>query len=246
MGSVIYLNYKNYKKGEPTPELAIRCKIMFARKFNETLSPEAQTKIVDFKAFKKFHKERNDKFNLEKMVAYIEKVTLYNDCVIAYFESGSAIRVGFNGTYEKYNCKQRLSSTGGVGTGVGIDKKGHIKISVNGIQMYLERFIILCLDVANNELALSYKGWTSNVKDGSGSIYTAKKLGIPVNFCPGNLEWCLCGDNAVHGHMIQGMKYKTGHVYRFSANNRTLREIYCTKSDAELKKYCDANLILVR
>lgn len=218
---------------------------MFAREFNETLSPEAQTKIVDFKDFKKFHKERDGRFDLEKLVASIEEVELYNDCVIAHFENGNLIRGGFNGTYEKYGCKRKLSG-GGVGTGVGIEKNGHIQFSVNDVHTFLERFITLCIDVANNELALSYKGWTANVMDCSGSIYTAKKLGIPVNLRPDNLEWSLTGNNAMHSHMIRGILHKTGHIYRFSANNRTLREIYCTKSDAELKKYCDSNLILVR
>lgn len=74
-------------------------------------------------------------------------------------------------------------------------------------------------------MSTSYKDWDTNVMDGSGSVLTAFKLGIPVNYHPDNIEWCTRLENSVHGSMIIEMEKRTGHVYRYSANDVILRTI---------------------
>ena len=79
---------------------------MDAMKFNDSLSPQAQTTIVDFPTFK----NRNipifgvKKKNIEEMIATIDYVLPEPDCITVVFESGRKIKCCFNGTYVKYDC----------------------------------------------------------------------------------------------------------------------------------------------
>ena len=220
---------------------------MDATKFNNSLSPQAQTTIVDFPTFK----NRNipmfgvKKKNIEEMIATIDYVLPEPNGVTVVFESGRKIKCCFNGTYVKYDRTGRLSSIGGFETGRCIENY-HVKIWIDGQAIFLERLIAIATDILQDELPISYTGWEANVMDGTGSIKTAVKLKVPVNFNPFNIEWCLKSDNVIHGSMLIPMLKRTGHVYQYSARDMTLRQIFDTQSDFSLKNYCNANLGQVR
>ena len=221
--------------------------LMDAMKFNDSLSPQAQTTIVDFPTFK----NRNipifgvKKKNIEEMIATIDYVLPEPDCITVVFESGRKIKCCFNGTYVKYDRTGRLSSVGGVFNGKCIENQ-HVKIWFDGQAIFLERMIAIATDILQNELPISYTGWEANVLDGSGSIKTTEKLGILSNYNPFNIEWCLKSDNVIHGSMLIPMLRRTGHVYQYSARDMTLRQIFDTQNDWTLRNYCSAKLRLVR
>lgn len=218
---------------------------MGAKKFNAELSKQARTKIVNFEDFIKMNHTTGGFKSTENMIAAIKEVKPVEKGLAVQFESGRCIKLNYNGTYEKYRVDGKLASIGGYGTGKGI-YKGHVLLRIDGIAIFLERFIAICGDILQDEMALSYKGWDANVMDGSGSSITSKKLDIPMNFNPDNIEWCLRSDNACHGAMILPMKHRTNHVYQFSARDKVLREIFQTKGNQELINYCVTNLKLVK
>ena len=214
---------------------------MGAEDFNNTLPISAQVNIVSLSVFKALM----DSFQLpnktQRFIMKIESVKLFKDHIEIFFNHGSKVKAFFNGQYQKYDVNGNLRSTGGIGTTRGVHK-GRVKLKIEGIEMYLERLILIGCDIANGEVAISYKGWEANVMDGSGNRETAEKLGIKQNYSPENLEWCLKHDNAVHGNMIKKLSKITGKVYRFSANDRNLTALYQSKQNRKLCQYCSTYL----
>lgn len=154
----------------------------------------------------------------------------------------------FNGRYEKYNCNGKLAHRGGVDSknGTGFYENGHILLFINGNAISFERLVAICTDFTDNCVATDYCKLEANVMDGSGSIYTAYELEIPMNFHPDNIEWSTPQENGRHGYMIRELYKITGHVYRFSAYDNYLVDLYKQKKFKKLKDYCKRNLFEVR
>lgn len=183
--------------------------------------------------------------NMDRLIANIKNATVGTKCVTAEFQDGKKIKVYYNGDYKKFDRSGKLASSGGTDKNRCIEK-GHICLNIEGRKILLERFVAICVDIVNDTMPSSYKGWCANVMDGSGSIYTACKLGVPMNLHPENLEWCFPSENTKHGQLILKLKEKTGHVYSFSAFDVSLFNIYYTRPTQDLINYCKANLVEVK
>ena len=207
-------------------------------------------KIVGFSEFKRYHKAHpteNRALSFEEVIARIESVVFVKNGVRAAFEDGTAIFGGFDGSYVRYNKLGQKQSSREVNLVIGICwQNTHIQIYVYGKKILLERFIAVCCDIANNALALYYNGIVANVMDGSDSLKTADYLEICVNFEPQNIEWCTRSENSPHGAKIKDLYKITGHVYRFSAEDRELDSLIKSNDFQAVKAYCKNNLFMVR
>ena len=181
----------------------------------------------------------------------IESIGQVLKCINYYkieWKNGSSLKLYFNGRYEKYNCNGKLASKGGVGSknNNGFIENGHLMLFINGNMISVERLVAICDDFTANCVATDYDSLVANIMDGSGSVYTAKELCIPMNFSPDNIEWTTPQENGRHGYMIRELYKITGHVYRFSAYDNYLVDLYKQKKFKKLKDYCKRNLFEVR
>lgn len=164
------------------------------------------------------------------------------------WKNGSSLKLYFNGRYEKYNCNGKLASKGGVGSrnSNGFTENGHVLLFINGNMISFERLVAICVDFCTNHVATNYDALEANVMDGSGTVYTAAELGVPMNFSPDNIEWTTPQENGLHGYLIRELYRITGHVYRFSAYDSYLIALYKQNEFEKLKDYCKRNLFEVR
>ncbi len=199
--------------------------------------------IVNFEVFKILNRNNNNGINA--LVASIKRVYQGENSMYIEFESGRALELDFNGGYTKYNRNGKVASKCSINTGIRL-VEGHIQLKVEGRTILIERLMAICRDIINDKMPTSYEGLLANVMDGSGSVFTASKLGIPVNYHPDNIEWCETSENSVHGSMIMNMKKITGHVYRYSADDVILRIIFSKNDNDELRNYCQSNLLEIK
>ena len=199
--------------------------------------------IVNFEVFKILNRNNNNGINA--LVASIKRVYQGENSMYIEFESGRALELDFNGGYTKYNRHGKVASKCSINTGIRL-VEGHIQLKVEGRTILIERLMAICRDIINDKMPTSYEGLLANVMDGSGSVFTASKLGIPVNYHPDNIEWCETSENSVHGSMIMNMKKITGHVYRYSADDVILRIIFSKNDNDELRNYCQNNLVRIK
>ena len=208
------------------------------------LNKKLGKKIVCFECFKELN--RDSKNGIDALVASIDRVYQDNNCMYIEFESGKALELDFNGGYTKYKRNGTVASKCSIDKEMRLEN-GHIQLKIEGRTILIERLIAICYDiVANDKMPTSYSELVANVMDGSGSVITASKLDIPVNYRPDNIEWCTRPENSVHGSMIIEMKKRTGHVYRFSANDVILRIIFLKHDNVKLRNYCQNNLTKIR
>lgn len=219
-------------------------------KLNAASKSQQIPQIVSFTQFKKYHKKypnESQTMSFEEVVARIDSVVIMKNGIRAAFEDGTAIFVGYDGSYVRYNKLGQKQSSRDVNSVIGICwENTHIQIYIYGKKILLERFIAVCCDIANNALALYYNGIVANVMDGSGSLKTADYLNISVNFEPQNIEWCTRGENTSHGAKIRDLYKITGHVYRFSAEDKELDRLMKSSDFQAVKDYCKNNLFMVR
>ena len=199
--------------------------------------------IVNFEVFKILNRNNNNGINA--LVASIKRVYQGENSMYIEFESGRALELDFNGGYTKYNRNGKVANKCSINTGIRL-VEGHIQLKVEGRTILIERLMAICRDIINDKMPTSYEGLLANVMDGSGSVFTASKLGIPVNYHPDNIEWCETSENSVHGSMIMNMKKITGHVYRYSADDVILRIIFSKNDNDELRNYCQNNLVRIK
>lgn len=216
-----------------------------AEQFNETLPVSARTCIMKLDEVQSVIKDTKDIDKIQRIVLIIDTAKRFKDHVEVKFKCGRKINAYYDGHYEKFDVNGNLRSKGGFGTSRGIDK-GHTKLKVEGIDMHLERLILIACDIADNKVALSYKDWEANVLDNSGNIDTAERLNIKTDLSPSNLEWCSKSDNVRHEHTMKKLLKITGTVYRFSATDKNLKALIQKGNNAELRQYCDTHLKRVR
>lgn len=211
-------------------------------RFNSTLEPQAQKRIVTFDDYKLLHggkKTAADKLTYEATIASIESVEKKPAGYIIKFNGGKELSVLYNGmTILTENGNTTYGGYDPFGNNHRNLDKGHFRVNLNGQSFIIEKLIGICECILADKLPDSFNGLTVNVKDGSGNIYTAEYLGIKPDYSLDNLEWTLNLDNLSHGRIIKGMYKRTGHVYRFSANDTELYQLYQTKDTTILKKYC--------
>lgn len=218
------------------------------RKFNDGLVVEAQKGIVDFDVFKKMHHGKyteGGRLTCEAVVASIVNLDKLVDGYKIDFETGKSIIIRFNGTSELITVDGRHIK-GGVNL-KNITKSrnmdnGHIRYVIEDQSFMIERLIGICKCIEENELPTDFRGLVVNVMDGTGNMYTSAKLKMMPNFNLDNLEWTLSEDNLVAGRKITGLVKRTGSVWRFSANDIALRQVYQTKDNNAIKNYCINNL----
>ena len=191
---------------------------------------------------------KSNKNTTDNVVSSIKQVLKFPNYYIINWKNGGSLILYFNGRYEKYNCNGKLAHRGGVDSknGTGFYENGHILLFINGNAISFERLVAICTDFTDNCVATDYCKLEANVMDGSGSIYTAYELGIPMNFHPDNIEWTTPQENGRHGYMIRELYKITGHVYRFSAYDSYLVALYKQEKFKKLKDYCKCNLFKVR
>lgn len=216
---------------------------MMIKKFNGNHAQSQQRLAISAKAAQIQIDRKPNKNVTDNIILSIKEVRKHVNCFEIEWKNGSSLKLYFNGRYEKYNCTGKLSSTGGVGTSRGFMDDGHIVLFINGNGIYFERLIAICEDYVSDEIAIDYAELAANVKDGSGTLFMADKLRVPMNFHPDNIEWATAQENGLHGQMIKWLYEKTGRVYRFSAYDSYLVSIYKGHSIENLKAYCDSFLV---
>lgn len=191
---------------------------------------------------------KSNKNTTDNVISLIKQVLKFPDYYIINWKNGSSLKLYFNGRYEKYKRNGKLASKGGVGSrnNNGFNENGHIAPFINGNTISIERLVAICVDFTTNCVATDYNALEANVMDGSGVVYTAAELGIPMNFHPDNIEWTTPQENGLHGYMIRELYKITGHVYRFSAYDNYLVDLYKQKKFKKLKDYCKNNLFEVK
>lgn len=196
-------------------------------------------KVISRDDFVKKHKA-DPSYTLDGLVARIRLVYALSEAYIISFKNGTFIEVYYDG---------RISKNGAVPAFKMTMTDSHSRI-VNLLgynsSIFAEKLIGIAISWLINQLPETFTGLVVNVKDGSGTLETARKLGIPVDLSPYNLEWTLPEDNIAHGRRLMSLAKRTGKVYRFSANDRRLKEVYQLKDDDALRDYMDAHYPVVR
>ena len=220
-------------------ERSLVMKKLTTREFNNSLCPEARTRLVDFKTFKE--RCRKADYGIDRFFANVKRVRQFKDCIAAEFENGAVIRGYFSGYYEKFSPNGKLLVRGDEVSGKCLDDC-HIRIMAKGGSITLEMFIAVCADIAGNEMPVSYRGWAAAVLDGSGVVCSENLGKINRNYHPDNIEWCLYSDGIVHDKIALLLAKVPDKRYRFSGNNKRLLEVFQTKNPRVFKEYCDKNL----
>ena len=196
--------------------------------FNKTLCAKAQTNLVDFETFKRVNlkKKASTVEGLLARISKVEKITDGYKTTITYSNGEDVVTVKNDGTFFINNKNKKACNT----------DAGHIRLAINNVSFIAERWMAMMTDITNNKMPLSYRGWTCNVMDCSGNIYTAKRLGIKVNISPDNLEWCLKSFQLPHYKVVEKVWRHTGKNITLSAFDDAI-EISQTKPIGELLAY---------
>lgn len=212
------------------------------KELNKTLERETRIKLVDFETFKKLHQGNEKSLKLDRAVAKIDIVIKCEKGYLIKFNDGTSCGVWYSGHMNKNgnNPTRNIDTNSGR---VRINNFGNIA----NTSMYPEKIIGICDCILRDELPITFKGLVVNVMDGSGTDEAAAELGIAYNLHEDNLEWTLNKRNMVyHGGAIRHLKEITGHVYRFSANDKALYEALELKNEAWIKHYMMMNYKKVR
>lgn len=205
---------------------------------NNTLSQESKIQVIPFRQFKQLHNGKGTK--LEKMVASINNVVPTED--------GYKININnYRGGEKIIQIKEdgKVSINGSAFRELVDANSLHLRVNHNNNSIVIEKLMLICKCIVDDELPVSFRGLCVNVMDGSGNIMTADELGIKPDYRLENLEWTLTYRNSTHGNKIKALNKLTGHVYRYSANDDTLYQIFVTQSSDNIKKYLEANYVTV-
>lgn len=221
---------------------------MMIKRFNDNHAPNLQKPTTTARAAQALIAAKPYKNLTDNVISSVGQVLKCTNYYKIEWNNGSSLKLYFNGRYEKYKCNGKLASKGGLGSrnNNGFIENGHIALFINGNMISFERLVAICDDFTANCVATDYDKLEANVMDGSGSVYTANELGIPMNFHPDNIEWTTPQENGLHGYLIRELYRITGHVYRFSAYDSYLIALYKQNEFEKLKDYCKNNLFEVK
>lgn len=199
-----------------------------------------------------FQKRQYKLGSIENMVRQIKEVLVHPDGFEAILFNGSSLYVRVDGSYSKN------------GAGFVLNEQIEFKYSrsLNDLvlktqrprsnnfggyncSLYTEKFFGICEQWLSGYLPSSFKGLQVNVKDCSGNIITAEKLGIQYNMSLSNLEWCLEEDNRWAGRKALYFKKLTGKAWRFSCNDELLYQKSQTGTVDEIIDYLENNCVAV-
>lgn len=206
--------------------------------FNSTLCNNTKIKVVDFEQFKKLHMEQGTRF--EQAVAHIDCVKRlengYKLVINKVDNKQKIIKILFNGLVSVNNRKFYMP----------IDhhkEDGHIRLSINNSSTPIEKLILTCEAILNNTLPESFKGICVNVMSGCGNVYTADRLGLPLDFTLSNLEWTYIGRNSRHGNNIDKIYKLVNQPCSYSANDEELYEKLAFQDDEAIIKHLEENYL---
>ena len=204
------------------------------KQLNNTLADEAKIDVVTYNKFKIIDHSKGTKF--DRIIAasdYARKLPDGYELVLFFNGGKKSIRVNYNGEISvngsEYKFRQDKHSN------------GHSRINHLNDSLLAERLIMVCKNIIDDEMPVSYRGIVCNVMDGTGAKNTADELGLPVNMKEENLEMTLKKRNLRHGSIIKKLVKITGKVYKFSANDKTLYDLIDVGTDEQIKEYMETH-----
>lgn len=198
---------------------------------NKYLSEEAQIPIVTHQQYQIIHRNNHRSSKFERFVADVKNVNTLNGGYKFTMNNGKTIEAYFNG---EIVVNGKHSNHIDYNTGI-------TRISQNNSNILLEKLLLTAKAILENELPVSFKNIEVNVMDGTGNLYTALKMGLCQNFKLNNLEWTLHSLNSTHGQYIIELFNLVKRPISFSANDKTLYEIYQTRTKQETLNYINKN-----
>ena len=149
-------------------------------------------------------------------IKMIDSITKTDYAISATLTTGRTITVKYDGTSES-----NIFRTGNLSV-----------ISIKGRNISLERFVMICNDIVNKTIPqCCYKqSLVCNVKDNSSSLEFIRKHNMVTNLRPDNLEWCSNEQNKKHYSILKEILHITGHLYRISAHDKYLAELFSMRS----------------
>lgn len=203
---------------------------------NLTLSEDVQIPVVTLQRFRELHKTQGTKF--EKMVAditYAKYITNGYEFGIRNYNGGQkVVQILYDGS---------VSINGSYFTKLYDYKTGHLRINHNNNSVVIEKMILTCEAIINDELPESFKGICVNCMQGDGNVFTADELGIVSDYSLNNLEWTLTWRNTVHGKYIKKVYGLAEGPCKYSANDYELYELLALKEDEKVKEYLKKNYL---
>lgn len=201
-------------------------------------------KSLTVNEFKDRHKDAKPG-TVDNFVAnIIDRIEYVGNGYKIYDVNGRTLEVRYDGSYSKdgRKLKHQLTKRYSKKDGSLISVRPRIVSRYFNSSKTLESWIGLCAAYMSDDLPESFDcDLEINVMDGCGNMITAHKLGIEFDLHEYNLEWCLKTENRSMGKLIKGLAEVTGGVYRFSAMDSKIKELYQLRRYKELKEYLDSN-----
>lgn len=201
-------------------------------------------KSLSREEFRKFHQNAKPG-TVDNFVAnIIEKIEHKESGYKIYDVNGHTLEIRYNGSYSKdgKKFKYQLTESYSKKDGTLLSVRPRIVSRYFNSSRTFEYWIGLCSAYLANELPETFDCKLEvNVMDHSGNLVTAEKLGIPFDIHEYNLEWCLHDENKLMGQSFKKISKMVGGIYRFSAMDSKIKELYQLKKYKELKDYLDKN-----
>lgn len=197
--------------------------------------------FVSFLTFKKLNARKENRTVFEDWVMKIQEVKRVNDCYIIYTSDSKMVLPFYRpaeSIYELYRNKNTRVRT------ANIDKNsGHYRILVDRktslSSLIYERLVYIAHAIYTDSVPDSLRGVHCNMKDCTGSEYTARELGLTMNYHPDNLEWVFKCEHGAHYDTCMKAFTFTGKAWRISALDRSLYELVQNGSVDEIKQYLE-------
>jgi len=201
-------------------------------------------KSLSREEFKKLHQNAKPG-TVDNFVAnIIDKIEYKESGYKIYDVNGHTLEIRYDGSYSKDDkkFKYQLTESYSKKDGSLLSVRPRIVSRYFNSSRTLESWIGLCCAYLADDLPETFDcALEINVMDGCGNMVTAQHLGIDYDLHEYNLEWCLKSENIGMGRIIKKIAKVTGGVYRFSAMDSKIKELYQLKKYKELKAYLDKN-----
>ena len=200
--------------------------------------------IITLEEFKKLHKKAA-KGSVDNFVAnIIEKIEYTGNGYKIYDVDGKTLELRYDGSFSKNGRKfsKQIKTDISTSTFEITAIRPRIVSEYFNSSRTFEYWIGLCSAYLANELPETFDCKLEvNVMDHSGNLVTAEKLGIPFDIHEYNLEWCLHDENKSMGKSFKKISKIVGGVYRLSAMDYKLKQLYQLKKYDDLKKHITSN-----